>query len=722
MFSWRQLEIKRFYGLDKKTNIIDVKNANSIDSDNVFQNKTGVISKRNGTAVMFDKDSTANTIKINEIGSCVLNGTKYYFKFYNGKFAYSSSLNGTAIELSAPSIIINSVTYTDISTTNDIWFSILDDKLFFVDGTNPLRYFDGTNLKNSIIYSRPTSVLTSASGAGSYDYTYTIDNGDGESPICSTILTNKITAANVVVDLTDNPGLDDVLEGYIIRVYSKINTVAVYKKVREYTVLAADVSAGSVTLSTVSINDDLQNLYTDLGLAINKTAPIGLSGIISHYGRLIGWKDDYVYNSKISNPHSWPDNSVAGESFVYGFGLGDGEDISCCVSYLESLFVLKPTKIAVFAGIGPDDSGGNAYSLRRLETNGIGCIAPKSAVVVGEEEFNQLIFLSREGFYATSGSKPQRIGENIETEIQPLGKSILQKSMGFHYKKEGFYVCFVGTDSNKTTWLVDVRKDQGTMVGWFKLSDLNATCVHWDDDRFIYGRADGVCLYERVSLTASDFSDARIEYVSSANVNAGSDSITVSNEYETGDQISIRSGSVPGGLSVNTTYYVIKVSPTVIKLAVSLENAQGNIPIDITSSGTGNHTLVSMIPINAYYTTNWINFGNPALVKKLGKPLILLNATATSVNLRMLSAYDWVPDFVDEKPINIQSSHLWGNDLWGSFVWGGGIVAQPKNVAIARRKCRAVRYKFVNNELNQDFDLQGLMQSFAMIRNRGNFA
>ena len=719
MFSWRTLDIKRFYGLDKKTNVVDVKNSDSIDCENVYQNKRGVISKRNGNAVMFAEDSTANNVRIDAVGSCTLNGTKYYFKFYGGKFAYSKTLSGTTGSLPDGDVITPSPA---IATGVDIWFTVLDDKLFFVDGTNVLRYFDGTSIKESSIYPRPTTVLTTAGGGSGFDYTYTIDNGLGESPACLPLLNVGSGVSVTLAPLTNNPTGYNILAGYKIRVYSRSTAVTQYKLVAgPYTVLSADVTANTITLSTAAINDTQPNLYSDLGAALNKSAPTGLKGLITHYGRLVGWKDDYVYNSKSSNPHSWPDNAAVGESFVYGFGLGDGDDITSCVSFLENLVVLKQTKIAIFAGIGPDDTGGNAYSLRRLETNGIGCISPKSAVVIGEEQGTVLVFLSRDGFYATTGSRPNRVGENIEVEIQGISDSILSKSHAFNYKKEGFYLCFVGTDTNKTMWLFDYKKDQGNLVGWFKFTGLHATCSFWDDNKYLTGRADGVCLYERNTSSSSDFSDAFIEYVSS--VDAGNDTITVTKDYTTGETVIIRTtGTLPGNLSANVVYYAIRVNATTIKLATSQANALANNPIDISSSGSGTHTLVSRKAINSFYTTNWIKFENPALVKKLAKPFIVLNASATSVNLKISTAYDWVPTFTDEQSIVITSSHAWGQDTWGSFIWGSGSVSQPKNIAIAQRKCRSIRYKFVNNELNQDFDLQGLIQNFAYIRNRGNFA
>jgi microcystin-dependent protein len=50
-------------------------------------------------------------------------------------------------------------------------------------------------------------------------------------------------------------------------------------------------------------------------------------------------------------------------------------------------------------------------------------------------------------------------------------------------------------------------------------------------------------------------------------------------------------GGAPAGLTAGNTYYVIRVSSTEIKLATTLANAIAGTAIDITSQGTGIHTL-----------------------------------------------------------------------------------------------------------------------------------
>jgi len=77
-------------------------------------------------------------------------------------------------------------------------------------------------------------------------------------------------------------------------------------------------------------------------------------------------------------------------------------------------------------------------------------------------------------------------------------------------------------------------------------------------------------------------------------ININTNEITVPNNdsLQTGVIVVLTtSGTAPGGLTTGSTYYIIRISATSIKLANSLGNAVYGTSIDITGQGTGNHTL-----------------------------------------------------------------------------------------------------------------------------------
>jgi len=54
--------------------------------------------------------------------------------------------------------------------------------------------------------------------------------------------------------------------------------------------------------------------------------------------------------------------------------------------------------------------------------------------------------------------------------------------------------------------------------------------------------------------------------------------------------------TLPAGLSAATNYFTVKVSDTTCKLATSYANAVAGTTIDITSAGTGTHTINTLLP------------------------------------------------------------------------------------------------------------------------------
>lgn len=63
--------------------------------------------------------------------------------------------------------------------------------------------------------------------------------------------------------------------------------------------------------------------------------------------------------------------------------------------------------------------------------------------------------------------------------------------------------------------------------------------------------------------------------------------------FITGDKLSslTTTGTLPGGLSLATAYWVIRISDDTFKLATSLVNANAGTAINITTAGTGVHTM-----------------------------------------------------------------------------------------------------------------------------------
>lgn len=73
---------------------------------------------------------------------------------------------------------------------------------------------------------------------------------------------------------------------------------------------------------------------------------------------------------------------------------------------------------------------------------------------------------------------------------------------------------------------------------------------------------------------------------------AADNNLDVARVYTTGEKVRVSSTTtLPAPLQVNTDYYVIKISDTEIRLALSLSDAYNGVEITLTSDGVGIHTV-----------------------------------------------------------------------------------------------------------------------------------
>lgn len=101
--------------------------------------------------------------------------------------------------------------------------------------------------------------------------------------------------------------------------------------------------------------------------------------------------------------------------------------------------------------------------------------------------------------------------------------------------------------------------------------------------------------------------------------NTSADTITTSaHGFQTGLAVTLTTtGSLPTGLDVLTTYYVIVVSTGVLQLATTLADALNGVYIDFSGSASGTNTIVVTALANAsvalqgsFDGTNWVTVPN----------------------------------------------------------------------------------------------------------------
>jgi len=116
------------------------------------------------------------------------------------------------------------------------------------------------------------------------------------------------------------------------------------------------------------------------------------------------------------------------------------------------------------------------------------------------------------------------------------------------------------------------------------------------------------------SAPTVSFSLPVLTFNPSTAVNTTSNEITVTHTGITGAAVTYSNGGGGsiGGLTTATTYYLIKVSDSIVKLAASLSNAEAGTAIDLTSVGTGTtHTLTFTEGSGAVATALLNSFPSP---------------------------------------------------------------------------------------------------------------
>ena len=143
-------------------------------------------------------------------------------------------------------------------------------------------------------------------------------------------------------------------------------------------------------------------------------------------------------------------------------------------------------------------------------------------------------------------------------------------------------------DSNRD-YLLAATKTKALLFGNVSegdelVSEDGSYLVTEDGDRLATKTYDRYVSYYSATFATSD-------------INTSNETFTeASHKYQTGDAVEVStSDTIPGGLAVLTTYYVINASSSTIKLSTTLANAKAGTAINITSQGVGTHTIQSVV-------------------------------------------------------------------------------------------------------------------------------
>lgn len=140
----------------------------------------------------------------------------------------------------------------------------------------------------------------------------------------------------------------------------------------------------------------------------------------------------------------------------------------------------------------------------------------------------------------------------------------------YKYLLSGSAVSAAATSQPAVVTLIDV-------VGFYRVTSVTTTTAQSTTNTLGYGD----------TFTADASTDV-LTFTSTANIPSN---------ILTGTRVQVSTTTtLPSGLSAATNYYYIRVSDSTCKLATSYANAIAGTAIDITTAGTGTHTMTRLLP------------------------------------------------------------------------------------------------------------------------------
>jgi len=165
-------------------------------------------------------------------------------------------------------------------------------------------------------------------------------------------------------------------------------------------------------------------------------------------------------------------------------------------------------------------------------------------------------------------------------------------------------------------WKIKVWNDKGGTEGSIKATSVRLTVRDsdggtdelWVKQGWIEIKSDGV----------QGAADATI--TSAADIDIGTDEITVNLDIPTGEEIRFTTdNTLPPPLVAGTTYYAIRVNATTIMVATTLANAEAGTQIDITGVGAGTQTVTIYLVDDAMANFKAIGLNMPLTIGDIPK-------------------------------------------------------------------------------------------------------
>lgn len=610
-----------------------------------------IVAKRKGGTVLNATPITGSTAVIGQHEFKRLSGGA----FTSYHLAVSDNGRLDKVDTAGTLTTINATAFTSSSTQSHLpSFTDANNLCFIVNGVEAKKY-DGTNLTTFGIV-EPSSAPTLAAGAagnhnGTYEARVTYYNSSTGHESSAGPTSATVTVANKHISWTNIP----------ISADAQVTSRKLY--IRNTATQPVFYFVGTIADNTTTIYDSnlLDSSLTVLGpdTDSNDPPPSGIKYLAWHRSRMFVANDTAVYFSPIEDPESFdPDDTEP-------VNPDDSQKITGLAAIFNVLVIFKSNSMYALVGNDPTD-----WEVQLIDPN-YGCVAHRSIYVAN----NKLYWWSQQGPVVWDGTGqptllgPNKIARTLSPELISFAQTEIAKICGVEDKNEHRCIWAVPELSQLRNTLIlpySHRVEQWESTGWDPW-DVASLAIVEDANgkpfvmvggysgqifKFWNGDHDGIDTTATYSGTfvASATTVASITDAGAAFPTSGGKyierKVTVVNDL---------------GIPVDDVRpYITANTGTVLTLSTTL---QGFIIGNTYTYYIGGPAL--------YFTTAWLNQGDPFLKKRYQHCFISLRPTNTAVNVLVDLQMDFqvVTTGTNPQVINMAGGGLWDVSLWDMFLW-----------------------------------------------------
>lgn len=352
-------------------------------------------------------------------------------------------------------------------------------------------------------------------------------------------------------------------------------------------------------------------------------------------------------------------------------------------------------------------------------SNEAGCVAKNSMQQITVRDQTGLIFLdAKKQVYFFNGTTPLQIDQLIQTTMRALNGARLQYAVSA-VDGEHYYLAVTGGGATSNNLMLD----------------FNYLLAEWS--KHVYTGVTGLNALARVTDSASNSQvylgtgDSFVYQLTNTSLDNHVGS--AGGVFESVSRIHI-----PGMASTLLVLYDAEASYTasgLIGATIELTGgtASGLVGVIVDNTTTGlvvardfattpdSTTAYEVGRINAYYTTRWDDFSQPALNKQGHELYFVADADiGSTLDVSYAVNFQSVTETLTAS-LTPGGSSLWGTAVWGTSTWGGGeavfIGAADGGKIKLRDEGRWWRFTFTEDDRDENFRLHGWQVLYDPLRN-----